>query len=108
MLLDRGTCGGRRILTEQSVDEMLKTQFVNGKVKQCLCLERVGGIINEKEMYCHTGSAYGEYSGFAFDPSDRSGVIVITTGANAKMLDNGMYDVCLDMLKAAYREYLED
>ena len=56
-------------------------------------------------MYFHNGAAYGIFSLMAIDPSDKSGVIVITSGATTPRLKNNLFAVCDDILNYSY-EYL--
>ena len=102
VLMNRGKYKDERILSEKSVEIILSTQFSNDEVNQCLCLQILEKVVPGRRMFCHTGSCYGSYNSFAFDPEYKNGVVVITTGANANKNSSGLYDICADMIREIY------
>ena len=109
-LLNDGVYGGRRVLSHESVAEITGAQFDTGLVSEgvqgfgeCQLRNLIGG----RTMHCHTGSNFGMYACFAFDPADKSGVVILTSGANAAMnYDSGVYNIHTDMIRAIYKTTL--
>ncbi|MBR5598161.1 MAG: serine hydrolase [Lachnospiraceae bacterium] len=106
ILANNGAYEGTRYLTPKSVREMetpyCETDYHGVKVKQCMPLKYNTNIYGEKELYFHTGSAYGVYSLFTYNPKTRNGVVVITTGASGAQDQYGIYAICGDISNAIY------
>ena len=103
VLLNNGTGeNGEQILSSESVNEILKIQYQSGTTSCCLCNYISDSIIKGRTMHYHTGSNFGMYSSFAFDTSDLSGVVVLTSGANAKKEKSGIYNICGDIIRTVY------
>ena len=101
VLLNNGTGrNGGKILSSESVNEILKVQYQSGNTNCCLCNFLSESIVNGRTMHYHTGSNFGMYSSFAFDTSDSSGVVVLTSGANARKEKSGVYDICGEIIRA--------
>ena len=94
---------GKQILSAQSVQEILKVQHDAGSRQYGLCSVISTKVVTGRRMYCHTGSNFGMYSSFAFDPDDSSGVVVLTSGAAASKESSGVYDVCGDIIREIYK-----
>lgn len=104
LLNDGMGSNGERILSPESVQEILKVQYVSKDTRSCLCNFISGSIVKGRTMHYHTGSNFGMYSSFAFDTADRSGVVVLTSGANAKKERSGVYNICGDIIRKIYEE----
>ena len=103
VLLNNGSGeNGIQILSPKSVSEILKEQYHSGKTRCCLCNFVSDGIVKGRTMHYHTGSNFGMYAGFAFDTGDSSGVVVLTSGANAKKEASGVYNICGDIIRKIY------
>ena len=94
---------GEPIISPESAEEILKVQYESGKTRSCLCNFVSEGIVKGRTMHYHTGSNFGMYSSFSFDTSDSTGVVVLTSGANAKKESSGVYNVCGDIIRAVYK-----
>lgn len=94
---------GNQLLAPESVNEILKIQYQSGKKGCCLCNFTSDSIVEGRTMHYHTGSNFGMYSSFAFDTSDRSGVVVLSSGADAQKEKSGVYDICGDIIRTIYR-----
>ena len=94
---------GQRILSSESVSEILREQYTSGKTRCGLCNFLSDGIVMGRTMHYHTGSNFGMYSSFAFDTEDSSGVVVLTSGATAKKEKSGVYNICGDMIREIYK-----
>ena len=109
ILVNNGQYNGRQYLSESSVNEMLKVQPVNTKKNfdQCIGLRKSKEVLKDREMYFHNGTAYGIFSLMAIDPSDKSGIVVITSGATTPRLKNTVFGVCDDVLNYAYENIIK-
>jgi len=104
MLGNGGTIDGIQILSSDSV-QAIHNADTNGKAyKQGLATR----LQNDPDMpeagsYWHTGSAWGTFAQYNYYISDDAnrGVVVVTTGANTKRLENGMVEVCTELSVSA-------
>lgn len=92
------------ILSKESIDMMLSEQYKSSSVTQGLCFMQSKKVVKGRTMYCHTGSNFGAYHSFAIDPEDKSGVVVLTSGADAEKNSAGLYDVCCEMIRSVYSD----
>ena len=108
ILLNDGQYNGKQYLSHEAVEQMLTVQPVNTKSKyeQCIGLRKYPHLYGERDMYGHTGNYYGIYALMAIDPSDKSGVIVITSGAHTKREDNTVFEVCNSVLNYCYSDII--
>ncbi len=53
-------------------------------------------------MYYHIGAAYGIYSLMAIDPTDKSGIVIITSGTDTYRTGNTLFDICDDVISYCY------
>lgn len=107
VLLNGGVYNGKRILSEASVEEILSSYIKDGSAGIGYGTEIRNNVIEGKEVCLHTGSNFGMFSTYMFSPEDKTCVVVLTSGDDgAKNTDNGVYDVCLDVLKYADRNIL--
>lgn len=107
ILINDGNLDGRQFLHVNTVREMLTPQFEASKYEQCLGIRRLENMLDGRTMYYHPGSAYGVYSMAAFDTSDKSGVVVITTDASGTMDSRNIYKVCLDITQQCYNDVID-
>ena len=100
LLLNEGTYEGKRYLSLSSVNEMLSVQGIATKkdFQQCLGIRLYPHLIGERNLYYHNGSSYGIFALMAIDPSDNTGVIVITSGAYSGRKANTIFEVCDEIL----------
>ena len=108
VLLNDGQYNGVSYLSRQTVDAMLTVHPVNtqNKYQQCIGIRKYTDLIGDRDMYYHTGNYYGIYALLAIDTSDRSGVVIITSGADSLREDNTIFGVCNDVMEYCYSELL--
>ena len=108
ILLNEGMYDGRQYLRSDTVQQMLAVHPVNTRTKyeQCIGIRKYAGLVENRTMYYHTGTFYGICALMAIDPSDRSGVIVITSGAHPARGDNTVFNVCNDVLQYCYSDII--
>ena len=102
LLMNGGWCGENRIISQNSADEIMRTQYESSSIVQCLCLKKLSSAVPGRTVYAHTGNMYGAFNSFAFDASDSTGVVVITTGVDAQLEASGLYDVCGEIIREIY------
>lgn len=94
------TENGERLISQESIDEMLKSRIYSEGLGSGFGVEENKLLIKDRTLYSHTGNSYGLYSTFTFDKESRDAVIIITSGTNAEYLDAyGMYDICVELTK---------
>ena len=108
ILLNEGQYNGVSYLSADTVNQMLTVHPVDtqNKYQQCIGVRKYNNLIGERDIYYHTGNYYGIYALLAFDPDDKSGVIIITSGANTIRDDNTIFGVCNDVMDYCYSELL--
>lgn len=108
ILLNDGMYENKRYLSHDAVSEMLTVHPVTTRTRyeQCIGIRKFAGLVGEREMYYHTGTFYGILALMAIDPSDKSGVIVITSGAHPPRDDNTVFRVCNEVLSYCYSDIL--
>ena len=93
-----GKYNGVEYLKPESVALIEEAQFTTeengGSFEQCIPLRHVTDTYGQKELYYHTGNAYGTLAMASYNPETRSGVVVVTTGAEATRDQQGVYAIC--------------
>jgi len=102
VLANRGEYGGVRVLSPDSVALMESSQGRVDRFDQGLAIRRIQGIFGEDELFYHTGSAYGVFTLASYNPENRSGVVVFTTGADGRRDSAGVPVVCAEISKFIY------
>ena len=97
MLVNGGTLGDVRILTEESVREIHITDVNAGQYKQGLAVRYNESTLMGDDVYWHTGSMHGEFTQFSYNLENGRIIVVLTTGANGERASNGMLKACEDM-----------
>lgn len=95
---------GKRLLSQESIDEMLKPRIYDSyNLGSGFGCEENRKLFEGRTLYSHTGSAYGMYSIYIFDPSTGDGITVLTSGAGTASLDEiSMFSVCYDFAKLMF------
>ena len=105
LFVNGGMYGGVQFLSKESVELMQTPQLPNNSV-QCMPMKKMAGLYNQDYMYYHTGSAYGVYSLYVYNPETKIGVVVITTGASNVRDRYGIYAVCGDIVDGIIKQNL--
>ena len=113
ILANDGVYDGVRYLSAESVADMETPRFAvdylegTWPFEQCLVLRRQSDLMGRDAIYYHTGSAYGVYSLYSYDPDTGDGVVVITVGTPYRRNQRGLYALCADISERLYAE-MED
>lgn len=103
MLINDGQYEDKQIISAESAQEILKTQYEDEKVNYCLCVRKSTALAEDKTIYCHSGEAFGILSAFAFDKDSKNGVVVVTNGAKQVFDDeSGLSKGCDAIVKAVF------
>ena len=108
ILINDGQYNGRQYISQNSLNEMLKDQKIEtGKeFAQCIGIRKSDELIKNRSLYFHNGASYGIFSLMAFDPSDKSGIVIITSGALTKRNKNTVFAICDDIMNYSYENIL--
>ena len=108
LLANDGTYDGVFYLSPEAIADMETPRLAanNGEsdFQQCLTLRRKENVYGQEILYYHTGSAYGVYALASYNPITRNGVVVISSGANRSIDEEGIYGLCASISKEAYRQ----
>lgn len=102
LLAGDGSYQGTRLLPPEPVSEMNSLQFETNKIKRGLALSISDSLVPGRRMYGHPGQSYGMVSGMYYDPTDSTGVVLITNGCTASKGANGIYSISDELVKAVY------
>lgn len=112
ILANDGIYEDKRYLEAETIALMeapfCQTDYHGVEVTQCMPLKYNTNIYGEDSLYFHTGSAYGVYSLFTYNPDTRNGIVVITTGASGTQDEYGIYAVCGDITELLYSSLKKD
>ncbi len=98
LFINDGMYNGVELLSKESI-ALMHTPNLPKSAVQCMPMKRMNGMYKQDYMYYHTGSAYGVYSLYVYNPETKTGVVVVTTGAKAEKDIYGIYAVCGDIVK---------
>lgn len=93
LLANDGVWEGVRLMDAESVELMESACFsLGGSVRQGMPLRTCAGLYGRETLAYHTGSAFGAYNFFSYDPTTGDGVVVLTSGTDGSKKDaNGIY-----------------
>lgn len=104
LLANDGVYEGLRLLDAESVRvmETYENQLTPDGFYQAVPLRYRADAYGRRGIYYHTGSAYGVFNGFSYDPLTGDGVVVLTVGASGARDGNGNYAICGAIFDAVY------
>lgn len=107
ILLRDGEYDGVQYMTAESVEEMQKVNYELEKYDQCVVIRHKDDLYG-RELYFHTGVAYGVLSFAAYDEHTGEGVVIVTIGAYRDGRDDtGVPLVCADLADYLFRQVLD-
>jgi len=103
-LANDGVYEGQRLLSAESVQTMETSVGAPAGTgfEQCQPLRLQHNIYGRDSLYYHTGSAYGVFNCFSYDPATGDGVVVLTTGARYGKDERGIYSICGAIMTDVY------
>lgn len=63
--------------------------------------------VKGRRIYGHTGSAYGAISALMYDPSDSTGVVILTNHATNRKNEKNITSLFYDIVNLTYKEYFD-
>ncbi len=106
ILLRDGEYDGHRILNPATVAEMEQVNYELKDFDQCIILRHRDEIYG-RELYFHTGDAYGVLAFAAYDQASGEGVVVVTVGAGCGRDKYDIPTVCGEMADYIFNEVLD-
>ena len=105
LLANDGLYEGVRLLEASSVEQMetVNPTAVPAGFYQGLTIRYRPNLYGRENIYYHTGSAYGVYNCFSYDPDTGDGIVVLTTGAAGNKDAYGIYEICAAINNHFYR-----
>ena len=105
LLANDGSYEGLQLLSPESVRvmETYDGQRVSDGFYQAMPIRYRADAYGRAGIYYHTGSAYGVFNGFSYDPQTGDGVVVLSVGASGARDSNGNYAVCGAIFDSVYR-----
>ncbi len=107
VLLNGGVYENQQYLSAQTVEQIHTPQYTCEGFEQCIGVRKTTGVIGDRTVYYHTGAAEGIFSMMLYDPADRTGVVILSTGASDYYYDNGMRHICLNTIQALYEDVID-
>lgn len=106
-LCDGGVYQNTRLLKESTVEEMLTRQDFRGSVScesgNGLFLNIIeNDVVEGRTLYGHGGKAYGMLCAAYFDPTDRTGVVMLTNGCQNNSVHNNVGMLSRQILTLCY------
>lgn len=105
LLVNDGSYNGQQLLSSESVrqmEEYIPYRMYDGTY-QGRPMVYAKNLYGREGIYFHTGSGWGVYNCFSYDPITRDGVVVLTNGASSGGTNsNGIYYVCSDINNYIY------
>lgn len=113
VLLRDGEYDGVQIMKPETVEEMQEVNYRLADVglanfDQCIMLRHNKSMYNGRELYWHTGAAYGMLAFASYDEKNNQGIVIATNGSNRSTRNEfGVHDVCSEYADYIYSELLK-
>lgn len=108
ILSQNGQYRNNYYLSPDTVSEIYEEYVGLSQKSQCLILKHFNGQFEGRNLYYHTGNAYGVLSYASFEPETGDGVVIITTMSNSTAKQNDVYLPCYKLARYCYQEILEE
>ena len=109
MLCNMGEIDGKRILKEETVQEMLSSQKGKGGITEDspygLNIERVTNLVSGKTVYGHQGMAEGVLCSLYFDPETQFVFALVTNGCNVKAKEDHICTLSKRLFEIMWNAY---
>lgn len=108
IFINDGMYGNIRVLSKEAVKEVEKEYLKDDKFRYCLGFKKSTNYVPGHDMYYHGGNAYGVYASVCYDEKQKSGVVVMTSGAWGTFDDNHFYTVCQKITQQCYADLIDN
>lgn len=107
VFINDGMYGNIRILSEDAVREVEKEYLHDDQFRYCLGFKKTDAYVPGHDVYYHGGNAYGVYASVCYDEQQKSGVVVMTSGAIGYVDDYHFYTVCKKITQKCYADLID-
>ena len=91
-----------QVLSAETVEKMLASRMSLSGFDVAYGSQIQTDVIDGETVYVHTGSAYGMYSAYVFNPETKKAMAVLTTGEERSTESNGIYSLCMDLIREVW------
>ena len=105
MHMNYGTLDGKRVLTSRSEREMQRNYV--GDSNYGLSFRQYTDLVPGKTLHGQTGGIPGVKTCMIFDPTTRTGYVIVTAGADSDYID-GYGDIHKPLIKSLHKHLLEN
>ena len=105
MHMNYGTLDGKRVLTSRSEHEMQRNYV--GDSNYGLSFRQYTDLVPGKTLHGQTGGIPGVKTCMIFDPTTRTGYVIVTAGADSDYID-GYGDIHKPLIKSLHKHLLEN
>ena len=107
IFINDGMYGNIRVLSEAAVREVEKEYLHDDQFRYCLGFKKTTAYVDGHDLYYHGGNAYGVYASVCYDEQQKSGVVVMTSGAYGSVDDYHFYKVCQTITQQCYKDLID-
>lgn len=99
LLTNDGSYNGQELLSNESVAQMEEyiPHLLYDGTYQARPMSYMPALYGRDGIYFHTGSGWGVYNCFSYDPITGDGVVVLTNGASGGTDSAGIYYICSEI-----------
>lgn len=97
-----GTFEGKRVISKESVNAINKSYFSAENFDMGLNVRIYDDFVDGRIIYGHPGNALGCITGLYYDPSDGTGIVLLTNHCLPTTEENGIYSALYDAVTEAY------
>ena len=111
-LCDGGLYGDVRVLDESAVLQMRTMQngigSVSGDSQRGLCINLITDtLVPGRTLYGHGGKANGMLCAAYFDPTDRTGIVMLTNGCNNRQVYRDVGMLSIQVIRLCYSQLIQ-
>lgn len=107
IFINDGQYGNIRVLSKEAVAEVEKEYLKDEQFRYCLGFKKTTAYVEGHDLYYHGGNAYGVYASVCYDEKQKSGVVVMTSGAIGYVDDYHFYTVCQKITQQCYADIID-
>ncbi len=106
ILMNDGMYEGIRFLSSESIAQIHTVQFMRpgSPSAQCMPVLLRKNFYGGRDLFHHTGSGYGAYTLYAYDPQTKTGVVVLTIGVKSEKDRYSIYGSCGDIARGVFEK----
>lgn len=106
ILVNDGSYNGVCYISPETVSDMETVYCSTPTYDQCITLRRQTDLYGGREVYYHTGNSNGMLALASYVDDEKSGVVVLTSGAPLKRDEHDIYKCCSKLTEYCYTEII--